>query len=132
MRRSPSSSARSEVVFTSGATESIATACLGVGDRGKQVVPVIEHSACGESAARAGAVATIGVDEVGRVDPGALLDAIAPDTALVHLQWSNHEVGTVQPVASGVGLSRPGYWCTSMLRKPSGRCRSTSGPWAQI
>ena len=96
-----------EVVFTSGATESIATACLGVGARGaQQVVPAIEHSAVRESAARAGAVATIGVDEVGRVDPGALLDAIAPDTALVHLQWGNHEVGTVQPVAEVVAACR--------------------------
>ena len=96
-----------EVVFTSGATESIATACLGVGDRGaQQVVPAIEHSAVRESAARAGAVATIGVDEVGRVDPRALLDAIGPDTALVHLQWGNHEVGTVQPVAQVVAACR--------------------------
>jgi cysteine desulfurase len=96
-----------EVVFTSGATEAIATACLGVGERGTgQVVPAIEHSAVRESASRAGRVATIGVDRAGRVDPGALIDAIGPDTALVHIQWGNHEVGTVQPVAEVVAACR--------------------------
>jgi cysteine desulfurase len=96
-----------EVVFTSGATEAIATACLGVAARGSvQVVPAVEHSAVRESAARAGDVAVIGVDAVGRVDPSALLDAIGPDTSLVHLQWGNHEVGTVQPVAEVVAACR--------------------------
>src|SRR5690606_15586870 len=29
-----------------------------------------------------------------------------PDTALVHLQWGNHEVGTLQPVAEAVAACR--------------------------
>jgi cysteine desulfurase len=96
-----------EVVFTSGATEAIATACLGVADRGAgQVVPAIEHSAVRESAAKAGPVVRVGVDREGRVDPATLIDAIGPDTALVHLQWGNHEVGTVQPVAEVVAACR--------------------------
>ena len=96
-----------EVVFTSGATEAIATACLGVADRGTgQVVPAIEHSAVRESAARAGPVTTVGVDRAGRVAADALLDAITSDTPLVHLQWGNHEVGTVQPVAEVVAACR--------------------------
>ncbi|MBV9950624.1 MAG: cysteine desulfurase [Acidimicrobiia bacterium] len=96
-----------EVVFTSGATEAIATACLGVAERGRgQVVPAIEHSAVREAAAKAGPVTTIGVDRVGRVDVAALVDAIDPDTALVHVQWGNHEVGTVQPVAEVVAACR--------------------------
>ena len=41
--------------------------------------------------------------------PTTLLAAIRPDTALVHVQWGNHEVGTVQPVAEVVArLPRPG------------------------
>jgi cysteine desulfurase len=40
------------------------------------------------------------------VDLEALLDATRPDTALVHLQWGNHEVGTVQPVAEVVAACR--------------------------
>ena len=38
------------------------------------------------------------VDRHGLVDPERLVDATRPDTALVHLQWANHEVATRQPV----------------------------------
>jgi cysteine desulfurase len=89
-----------EVVFTSGGTEAIATAAWGASERGAhQVVPAVEHSAVRASAARAGAVTSVGVDQVGRVDPDEVAAAIRDDTALVHLQWGNHEVGTIQPVA---------------------------------
>jgi cysteine desulfurase len=92
-----------EVVFTSGATEAIAMACWGAGERGAhQVVPAVEHSAVRESAARSGQVTTIGVDRTGRVDPDEIVAAIRPDTSLVHVQWGNHEVGTIQPVAEVV------------------------------
>lgn len=96
-----------EVVFTSGGTEAIATAVWGAAERGPhQVVPAVEHSAVRESAARAGEVTTIGVDGLGRVDPDEVLAAVRPDTALVHVQWANHEVGTVQPVAEVVAACR--------------------------
>ena len=89
-----------EVVFTSGATEAIATAVWGASERGThQVVPAVEHSAVRLSAARAGAVSTVGVDHLGRVDPDEVAAAIGADTSLVHLQLGNHEVGTMQPVA---------------------------------
>ena len=89
-----------EVVFTSGATESIATVCRGVADRGDtQVVPAVEHSAVRSSAAAAGRVVEVPVDGTGRVDPDELVAAIGPTTALVHLQWANHEVGTTQDLA---------------------------------
>lgn len=92
-----------EVVFTSGATEAIATAVWGAAERGAhQVVPAVEHSAVREAAARAGEVTTVGVDALGRVDPDEVLAAIRPDTALVHVQAGNHEVGTTQPVAEVV------------------------------
>ena len=96
-----------EVVFTSGATEAIATAVWGAAERGAhQVVPAVEHSAVRESAARAGEVSVIGVDHLGRVDPDDVLAAVRPDTALVHIQWANHEVGTLQPVAEVVAGCR--------------------------
>jgi cysteine desulfurase len=96
-----------EVVFTSGATEAIATAVWGASERGShQVVPAVEHSAVRESAARAGDVTVVGVDQTGRVDPAAVVDAITPHTALVHVQWANHEVGTMQPVADIVTACR--------------------------
>jgi len=96
-----------EVVFTSGATESIATAVHGSNARGThQVVPAVEHSAVRESAAAAGSVTIVGVDGTGRVSVDDVLAAVDGNTALVHVQWGNHEVGTVQPVAEVVAACR--------------------------
>lgn len=95
-----------EVVFTSGATESIVTATYMATDRGDHVVlGAVEHSAVREAAARHDAT-VVGVDGHGRVDPEELLAAVRPDTALVHLQWGNHEVGTLQPVAEVAAACR--------------------------
>lgn len=96
-----------EVVLTSGATESIASACWGVADRGaNQVLAAVEHSAVRESAAAHGEVRVCGVDGTGRIDPDELLGLVDDDTALVHVQWVNHEVGTIQPVADVVAACR--------------------------
>jgi cysteine desulfurase len=96
-----------EVVFTSGATEAIASACWGASARGAhQVVPAVEHSAVRLAAARHGDVTTVPVDRAGRVAVDALMGAVRDDTALVHLQWGNHEVGTLQPVAEAVAACR--------------------------
>lgn len=112
-----------EVVFTSGATESIATACYGVAASGRgahSVLAAVEHSAVRGWAER-GPATVIGVDRLGRIDPGDLLAAVGErdDTGLVHCQASNHEVGTLQPYldvvaaartvtrASGSGAARP-------------------------
>lgn len=95
-----------EVVFTSGATESCATATWMATERGEHVVlAAIEHSAVREASARHDAT-VVGVDRAGRVDPDELLAAVRPDTALVHLQWGNHEVGTLQPVAEVAAACR--------------------------
>jgi cysteine desulfurase len=96
-----------EVVFTSGATEAIATAVWGAAERGgHQIVSAVEHSAVREAAARAGEVSIVEVDGLGRVAPSAVLGAIRRDTSAVHLQWANHEVGTAQPVAEVVAACR--------------------------
>ena len=96
-----------EVVFTSGATEAIAAACWGASSRGThQLLAAVEHSAVREAAARAADVVRVPVDRVGRIDVDALIASIRPDTALVHVQWANHEVGTVQPVAAIVDACR--------------------------
>lgn len=108
-----------EVVFTSGATESIAAAVWGAKGRasnrsggpsasadGHQVVTAVEHSAVREAAGRAGEVTVVPVDGQGRVDADAVLDAVRPDTTAVHLQWGNHEVGTIQPVVEVVSGCR--------------------------
>ncbi|HEY4375845.1 MAG TPA: cysteine desulfurase family protein [Acidimicrobiales bacterium] len=96
-----------EVVFTSGATEAISAVAYGAAIRGAhQVVTAVEHSAVRESAAQHGRVTVVGVDGLGRVDPEAVVAAIEPETAVVHVQWANHEVGTTQPVAAVVEACR--------------------------
>jgi cysteine desulfurase len=113
-----------EVVFTSGATESIATATWGALRRATRdrpaappqvVLAAVEHSAVRQSSeqfadALGARVTTVGVDHLGRVDAAQVMAAIddAGDgaTALVHVQWANHEVGTIQPVAEVVAACR--------------------------
>jgi len=92
-----------EVVFTSGATESIATAVFGATERSPHVVcPAVEHSAVRHASAP-GNVTVVGVDRQGRIDPAEMAAAVRPgQTALVHVQLANHEVGTIQPVADVV------------------------------
>jgi len=70
------------------------------------VLAAVEHSAVRLAAEAHGEVTVVGVDRLGRVDPDELLGAVRPDTALVHLQWGNHEVGTRQPVAEVVAACR--------------------------
>ena len=92
-----------EVVFTSGGTEAINAAVWGASERGThQVVPAVEHSAVRLAAEQSGDVTLVGTDREGRVDPDEVIAAVRPDTALVHVQWGNHEVGTTQPVAAVV------------------------------
>jgi cysteine desulfurase len=98
-----------EVVLTSGATESIAAASFGARAkdpaRDHVVLCAVEHSAVRDWADR-GPCTVVGVDQLGRVDPDELLAAVGPRTALVHLQWGNHEVGTLQPVQDVVERCR--------------------------
>ena len=95
-----------EVVFTSGATESIAMAAWGARDRGRHsVVTAVEHSAVRDTAAR-GPMTVVPVDRAGRVDPDQVLDAVTGETGVVHVQWGNHEVGTTQPVEEIVARCR--------------------------
>ena len=100
-----------EVVFTSGATESIGAATWGALERGASdgrrgvVLAAVEHSAVRQWAER-GDARVVGVDFRGRIDPDELMAAVNDSTALVHIQWANHEVGTIQPVAEVVASCR--------------------------
>jgi cysteine desulfurase len=97
-----------EVIFTSGGTESNNAAIKGVAfaarERGRHIVTTaIEHHAVlhpvQELVERFGFEATIvpvGAD--GIVDPEAIEAAIRPDTTLVSVMWANNEIGTIQPV----------------------------------
>src|SRR3954466_10785086 len=63
-----------EVVFTSGATESIVTATWMATERRPHiVVPAVEHSAVRQASAQLGEVTVVPVDRAGRVDADAVL-----------------------------------------------------------
>jgi cysteine desulfurase len=101
-----------QVVFTSGATESVHAAVWGaMWDRpgGAVLCAAVEHSSVRESSARLAPVVELPVDGLGRIDPegvDAALTHAARSVSLVHCQWANHEVGTVQPVSEVVELCR--------------------------
>jgi cysteine desulfurase len=94
-----------EVVFTAGGTEAINTAVWGAVARADApahvVTTAVEHSAVLDACNRSDVDLTVvGVDELGRFDPAAVLAAVRPETALVTVQLGNHEVGTMQPAAA--------------------------------
>lgn len=97
-----------EIVFTSGATEANNLALQGImrseQRRGDHLVTcATEHKCVLETAAhlrRAGCrVDVLPVTRDGLVDVGAVIDALADDTALVSIMTANNEVGTLQPIA---------------------------------
>lgn len=100
----------SEVVFTSGGTESNNLAIFGtarlLAPRGKHLITSsIEHHAvlhCFDylEAKEGFQVTRLPVDREGRVSPDDLRRAIRPDTTLVSIMAANNEIGTIQPVAA--------------------------------
>ncbi len=109
-----------EVLFTGSATEANNTALLGVlrargGAPGHVVTSTIEHPSVEAPLvaleAEGWRVTRVGVDADGRVDPGAVADALTPDTALVSLIWANNETGVIQPVEEVAELAKArGAW----------------------
>jgi cysteine desulfurase len=100
----------SDIVFTSGGTESINTALKGVAfamrksGAGNHIVTTeVEHDAvlhtCNYLEQFGFEITTLGVDRLGRVDPDAVASAITDRTVLVSVMQANNEVGTIQPVA---------------------------------
>ncbi|MEO8517850.1 MAG: cysteine desulfurase family protein [Dermatophilaceae bacterium] len=105
----------SEVLFTSGGTESDNLAVMGTfwarrdadPRRVRLLVSTIEHHAVMDCVdflqAHEGAKVTwLEVDHLGRVHPDTVRAAIETDpesVALVSVMWANNEVGTVQPIA---------------------------------
>ena len=100
-----------QVVFTSGGTEAVHAAVWGASwerPGGAILCAAVEHSSVRESSARSAPLLELPVDALGRIDPesvAALAAHAARPPALVHCQWANHEVGTVQPVAQVVERS---------------------------
>jgi cysteine desulfurase len=96
----------SEIVFTSGGTESnnaVISSALQSDPRGKHVVTsAVEHSAvlgpCQDLTKRGCEVTFVGVDRDGNVDLAELEAVIRPETALVSMMWANNETGVLFPV----------------------------------
>ncbi|HSO93912.1 MAG TPA: cysteine desulfurase family protein [Candidatus Dormibacteraeota bacterium] len=107
--------ASKEVIFTSGGTEADNFALRGIGqrnaDRGRHVITsTIEHDAVLRSAEEMEQegfeVTRLPVDRTGLINPGDLARALRKDTILVSLMHANNEIGTIEPIAELVAVTR--------------------------
>jgi cysteine desulfurase len=106
----------SEVVFTSGGTESDNFAIRGAADaleptgRRHLIASAIEHEAVLNTfkalSRRGWRTTLLRVDQTGVVSPDRLREAITPDTALVSVMHANNEIGTIQPIAELAAIAR--------------------------
>lgn len=97
-----------DIIFTSGATESINLAIKGVckkyQNKGKHVITQqTEHKAvldtCAYMEKIGWRVTYLPVNSDGIVNPDSVFDAIEKDTVLVTIMHANNEIGTIQPIA---------------------------------
>ncbi len=96
----------SEIVFTSGGTESVNLAIKGLANAGnkKQIITTkIEHPAvldtCEFLEKKGFDVVYLNIDEEGVVDIEQLKNVISESTLLVSIMYANNEIGTVQNIA---------------------------------
>ena len=97
----------SEILFTSGGTESDNLALIGTAlrrqKRGRHIISLgIEHEAIYKTLEfleeQGFRVTFLPVDEKGHPDLGALEAAICPDTILVSIMYVNNEIGSIEPI----------------------------------
>ncbi len=97
----------SEIVFTSGGTESDNAALKGVAfalqSLGNHIITTaIEHHAvlhtCYQLEQFGFDITYLSVDEHGLVDPQEVVDAITDRTILVSVMMANNEIGTIEPI----------------------------------
>lgn len=109
----------SEIVFTSGGTESDNTAVFGVmeaaagrfGERKPDLVTTaIEHPAVLNAAQalekRGCAVTFVRPGSDGVVDANDILRVLTPETALISVMHANNELGTLQPIEAVAQMAR--------------------------
>ena len=103
-----------EVIFTSGATEANNLALRGVAlahaAHGRHlVVSAIEHPAvlaCCDALQREGYMVTrVLPNRQGLIEPGAISQALRPDTLLISLMHINNETGMIQPLTEVADLA---------------------------
>jgi len=105
----------SEIIFTSGATESVNLAMQGVAEaysgKGDHIIScATEHKAvldvCDRLERKGCRVTRLPVDAMGHVDLGALEEAIDERTILVVLMYANNETGLLSPVRGISAIAR--------------------------
>jgi cysteine desulfurase len=103
-----------DIVFTGSGTEAVNLAIRGYADGnracGQHIITTrVEHPAaldtCRALEQRGFDLTYLPVDGLGRVDPEVLASSIRPQTSLLTLIHSHHEVGTLQPLAALVEVS---------------------------
>jgi cysteine desulfurase len=96
-----------EIIFTSGATESINLALKGIFDvfEGEPIHIIsckTEHKAvldCLDSLEKRGTEITyLKVDSEGKIDLKELKKSIRPETKMIALMWANNETGVIHPI----------------------------------
>ena len=96
-----------EIIFTSGATESINWALKGIFEsytaKGSHIITQkTEHKAvldtCKYLETKGASVTYLDVDENGLIDINNLTDAITNHTILVAIMYGNNETGVIQPI----------------------------------
>jgi cysteine desulfurase len=105
----------SEIIFTSGATESNNLAILGLmrrqHQRGNHMITLVtEHKAvldpCLQWQREGGTVTVLPVKPDGLVDLDQLEQAIQPQTVLISIMAANNEIGVIQPLAEIGALAK--------------------------
>ncbi|EUJ35256.1 cysteine desulfurase family protein [Brochothrix thermosphacta] len=117
----------SEIVFTSGGTESDNLALLGTAyarqSEGKHIITTaIEHSAILKTAQALEKdgfeITYLPVSKNGEISLNDLQEALRPDTILVSIMYGNNEVGSRQPIQA-IGLmleTHPSYFHTDAVQ----------------
>ncbi|HXG13884.1 MAG TPA: cysteine desulfurase family protein [Candidatus Nitrosotenuis sp.] len=94
----------SEILFTSGGTESNNTALFGIvnAKKGQVITSSVEHDAilepCKKLESQGCSVIYLPVDNTATVDVEELKSVISKETLLVSIMYANNEVGTIQPI----------------------------------
>ena len=96
----------SEILFTSGGTESNNTALYGISEKrpnSQIITSSIEHDAILEPSKRLAKngydVVYIPVDDKGMVNLEVLENSLSDNTCLVSIMFANNEVGTIEPIS---------------------------------
>lgn len=97
---------KSEIYFTSGATEANNLAIKGIAGRGGHVITTaVEHKSVLDCCTRYD-VTVLPVDGEGRVSARSVADNLRDDTVLVSVMLANNEVATIQPVREIAEVTR--------------------------